>query len=62
MVYYHTCTMVYYYGGMIVHNFTCYKNELYVHTISKYNAHTESLCKALNNTKLPDMYHLQLYK
>ena len=31
-------------------------------TISKYNAHTEPLCKALNIIKLPYMYNLQLYK
>ena len=29
-------------------------------TISKYNAHTEPLCKALNIIKLPDMCNLQL--
>ena len=30
--------------------------------ISKYNAHTKPLCKALNIIKFPDMYNPQLYK
>jgi len=31
-------------------------------TNSKYNSHTEPLCKLLNIIKLPDLYKLELYK
>ena len=31
-------------------------------TNSKYNSHTEPLCKVLNIIKLPDLYKLELYK
>ena len=31
-------------------------------TNSKYNSHTEPLCKLLNIMKLPDLYKLKLYK
>ena len=40
-----------------------YKNVQYeTITNSRYNAHTEPICKLLNIFKLPDLYKLELYK
>ena len=38
------------------------KRALRTITNSKFNAHSEPICKRLNILKLPDLYNLQLYK
>ena len=38
------------------------KRALRTITLSKYNAHSEPICKYLNTLKLHDLYELQLYK
>ena len=38
------------------------KRALRTITNSKFNAHSESICKRLNILKLPDLYNLPLYK
>ena len=56
------CTMVYYYGDMMVQYFTGLKKRpIDSITISKYDANTEPLYKALHILKLPNLYNLLLY-
>ena len=38
------------------------KRAIRTTTYSRYNAHTEPICKLLNIFKLPDLYKLELYK
>ena len=54
--------MVYYYGDIMLIEFTTYKKYIRIIGLKKYNAHTEPLFKSFKLLKIADIFKLQQLK